>query len=184
MSGLEEGAFVLAGLALGSILVKKIVSKLHHKLLKGSILKNLESAVKSADFIYQELQECGLSADCLPIVKETVDKIESLKNSELGSKVQKDKVIKRLLKKLDGSITTEMEQLVEEHLTKLSEDKKIKEQAQKLEQMLKGLDTSNLTQTAMNLAKSFSPPEEVEITPEQKHLNKILSRRRGGNRRR
>lgn len=179
MSGLEESAFVVAVIALVSLAGKKIVSKIHHKFLKKSILKNVESAVKAADLIYQELQECGLSVDCLPIVKETVDKIESLKNSELGSKVQKDKVIKRLLYKLESSVTEEMYQLIDEQKIKLEEDKKLRDQADTFEKMLKTLDTSNITQTAMNLAKSFSPPEEVEITPEQKHLNKILARSRG-----
>lgn len=182
MSGIEEGA--LGALILGAAfaLAKVGLEKLKNRTLKKKIIKNAELAFDKAKQIYTQLEEVGLSGEDLPVVSEIVEKIERITNSELGSKVQKNKIVTRLLKRLKESVGDEAILLIEDKLEKLKENEKLKEQAEKLEQMLKTLDTSNVAQTAMNLAKSFSPPEQVEITPEQQRVNKVLARNRRGRR--
>lgn len=192
MSGLEESAIVVAGLALGATLFRTLVAKLQNKLQKMSIFKNAGKAVKVAEYIYGELKDAGIEISELPVVDEILEKIESIKNSELGSKAQKSKVISRLLKRLEGEVSDAMLEMVDE---KKRQDKEAADLAAKQEMIARLIQSSqqgssesskqlDVSQLALEVAKSFTPPQDQEDFEKSKILARVQSGLRNQRRRR
>ena len=177
-------AIVLVG---ASLILKPLLTRFRHKLLKRGIVKTVEKVGNTVEYIQQQLSEVDLKLEDLPVVSEILEKVEQIKNSELGSKAQKSKHIVRLLKRLENEVSEEMVDLVESTKKMLFEDKKLQEQANKIQEIFKSVNvnSANVSELAMNVAKSFTPPDsEDSETEEMKALNKVLNRRNGGRRQR
>ena len=189
MSGLEESAIVVAGLALGATLFRTLVAKLQNKLQKMSIFKNAGKAVKVAEYIYGELKEAGIELSELPVVEEILEKIESIKNSELGSKAQKSKVIGRLLKRLEGEVSDAMLEMVDEKKKKDREAADLAAKQEMIVQLMSQMSSTesskqvDVNQIALEVAKSFTPPQDQEDFEKSKILARVQRGLRGNQRR-